>query len=409
MASISTAPSSPGIQINNIVSVSVWDTFKIHLFSLVIGLWIVFKRLVKWTLKQGTALEIRDNPPLCLVDSSLGQHNYIKLKGIKFHYVEAGSRHQPLVLLLHGFPDCWLSWRCQIPALAEHFRVIALDLKGFGDSDKPMWRRSYRLDIVLEEIKQFILALGVDRCTIIGHDLGALLGWYLVHIEPDLVDKFVAVSSPHPNIFWTDLPKSSQFNAQWIKFIQWPYLPESEALREDLKIISDCHKHLQSNGSKNIYLEAYKYAFSRKEDWTGPMNYYRNLPFFRINEECNQISVPMTLITGNKDQYVNLESVVRSTDFCEKFQVKIIENAGHFPHQENAEAFNEIILKYLKVHKINAYRSDGKANSKGLMNRMIGAVSTTVKYGNSVLDSVQKKTNGVVNSLPNRLQMVAND
>lgn len=105
------------------------------------------------------------------------QQYFFFFQGVKFHYVEAGNKNQPLILLLHGFPDCWLGWRYQLPVLSAHFRVVALDLKGFGDSDKPPRRTSYRVDVILDEIKQLLACLGVSSCTIIGHDLGALLGW----------------------------------------------------------------------------------------------------------------------------------------------------------------------------------------------------------------------------------------
>lgn len=139
----------------------------------------------------------------------------------------------------------------------------------------------------------------------------------MVHDSPDIVDRFIAVSCPHPNIFWKTLPSKSAFNNQWMSFIQLPYLPEIDALKEDLSVISDCHKHLQQSDPEN-YLEAYKYAFSRKEDWTGPINYYRNLPFKKINEKTHQTIVSSMIVTGNKDKFVTLEAVVKSTDFCEK-------------------------------------------------------------------------------------------
>ncbi|KAG5900552.1 hypothetical protein JTB14_022859 [Gonioctena quinquepunctata] len=205
-----------------IQSISVWDTIRIHFLSFVFGVWVVLKRLAKWIWypKKINSLHLRDNPPSCLLDTSLGQHKYVKLKGVKFHYVEAGSKDNPLVLLLHGFPDFWLSWRYQIPDLSQHFRVIALDLKGFGDSDKPVWRSSYKIDTILEEIKNFIHALGVSSCIIIGHDLGALIGWYLVHQAPGVVNKFIAVSCPHPNVYWENLASTSSY--QWLNFVQVP-------------------------------------------------------------------------------------------------------------------------------------------------------------------------------------------
>lgn len=80
--------------------------------------------------------------------------------------------------------------------------MVAIDLKGFGDSDKPLNRGAYKVEILIDELKQFILTLGVKTCSIIGHDLGGLLGWYMVALHGDLIYKFVAISSPHPNIYW---------------------------------------------------------------------------------------------------------------------------------------------------------------------------------------------------------------
>lgn len=334
---------------------------------------------------------------------SLYEKDQVTLKtyfqGTKLHYFEAGYRNYPLLLLLHGFPDCWLSWRYQIPVLSTHFRVVAVDLKGFGDSEKPIWRSSYRIETLLEELKLLISALGVGSCTIIAHDLGALVSWYLVHQYPELVDRFVVVSCPHPNVYWKTLPSQSVFNSHWISFSQLPYLPEADALKEDLKIIGESHKHLKQKDPREMYLEAYKYSFSRAADWTGPINYYRNLPFVRISERCEQIKVTTLLLEGEKDPCVKLEGVVRSTDYCERFVLKIIEGAGHYPHQENPDTFNREILKFLKVGATPT-KLRNVESSKGIMNRMIGGVSSTMKYGYSVIDSVQKRTNGVVTSIP---------
>lgn len=272
---------------------------------------------------------------------------------------------------------------------------MALDLKGFGDSDKPLWRRNYRLDVILQELEQFIKSLRVSSCTIIGHDLGALIGWYFIHKYPHLVDKFFTVSCPHPNIY-----RGAPFNYQWLNFVQLPYLPEIDALKEDVKIINDYHKHLSIS---DHYLEAYKYAFSRKEDWTGPINYYRNLPFNQIAEQCDLVVVPTILIIGNKDNQIMLESMVKSSDYCDKFQLKIVDGGGHFPHQQCPQMFNKILLKYLLKGKSEPDgKLDGSSSlsSKRLMQGFLGAVSNTVKYGNSVIDSVQKRTNGVVSSIP---------
>lgn len=231
------------------------------------------------------------------------------------------------------------------------------------------------------------------------HDLGALIGWYFVHLYPSMIDKFISVSCTHPNLYLEYLSNKSDFNYGWINFVQLPYLPEMDCLTEDIQLINNCFKHLQEkvlNDSKVI--EAYKYSFSRKEDWIGPINYYRNLPFMRIATNNNQIIVPTLLISGNQDPLIKLEGIIKSTDYCEKFVMKVVEGAGHFPHQEDPDVFNKYILNYL-LAKPAVTKSPERNITKGFMNRMFGAVSSTVKYGNSVLEGVQKRTNGVV-SLP---------
>lgn len=263
-----------------------------------------------------------------------------------------------------------------------------------------MWRSSYRIHIILEELKQLISALGVTQCSIIGHDLGALIGWYLIHDSPDLVYRFISVSCPHPNVYWKSITSQNVFNSNWMSFVQLPYLPETEAMNDDLKLINDCYKHLQQKGVNENYLEAYKYCFSRKEDWVGPMNYFRNLPFVRVCGQSEQVRVRTLLIQGEKDGSVSLEGVVKSTEYCEKFVLKMIEGAAHFPHQENPDTFNKEILKFLKVY--SSTKIFERSPSKGIMDRMFGAVSSTVnRYGNSVFDTVQKRAkNGVVSSIP---------
>lgn len=103
---------------------------------------------------------------------------------MKFHYVEAGDKSAPPLLLLHGFPDCWLGWEAQITLLSVSYRVYALDLKGFGDSDKPGIRLHYTLPRLLSELRALLITLADNplrrNVTILAHDLGGILGWYVI-------------------------------------------------------------------------------------------------------------------------------------------------------------------------------------------------------------------------------------
>uniref|UniRef100_A0A023F7J8 Putative soluble epoxide hydrolase n=1 Tax=Triatoma infestans TaxID=30076 RepID=A0A023F7J8_TRIIF len=377
----------------DIVKISTLDVITLKLYSLFWGSLFLIKQLLKnlWVtnLKENSS----GNPPGCLIDNTLGQHSYIKLKEVKLHYIEAGEKRHPLVIMLHGFPDCWISWHYQIPVLAKHFRVIAMDMKGFGDSDKPRSRSSYEVKKLAKEFNDLIAKLGCRRCIIIGHDIGALFGWFIVHMYPEIVEKFVAISAPHPNLYWSTLPSTGEFNSRWVQFCQLPELPEIKALDGDLVILNNVYTHLVKDSGKQEYLDAYKYAFARKEDWTGAINYFRTFPYWRLNiNESYQVST--LLITGNKDKSVLIESIIQSTDFVEKFSLKVINNASHFPHQEQPDEVNKVLLNFL-IGNSNPVADRDKPSNNGLVNRMFGAVSNTVKYGNSVLDVVQKRTNGL--------------
>ncbi|XP_059622718.1 epoxide hydrolase 4-like [Phlebotomus argentipes] len=389
-----------------------WDILLCCTGGAFLGVWVMVKWLIHylWTVVNPRAVPPRshsapEKPPSYLVDSNFGRHSYVKLSRTKFHYVEAGNATDPVIFLLHGFPDCWIGWREQIKELSRFFRVIALDLKGFNDSDKPLWRSEYRIEKVCRELVDFIHSFNVNSVTLMGHDLGGMLGWILAHTNPRVVNRLICVSAPHPNLIWRNLVSSKvPINSAWLKFIQLPCLPEIEHVRPDSGFLERNFTHVDNTRSKSKYnnlqplngsanekghiLDAYKYIFSRNEDWNGPLNYYRNLPFYRIREG-SLVSCPCLIVTGNSDPLFRLESVIKSTDFCENFVVKIIEGAAHWPHQETPLEFNRIVLKFLVGSRASqTLEKPEKVNNKGLVGFMLGAVSNSV---NKIHNSVQMR------------------
>lgn len=141
------------------------------------------------------------------------------LQTTKLHYVESGAENDRVILLLHGFPDCFFGWRYQIPVLSNFHRVIALDLKGFSDSDKPAMRHNYRPNTICSEIKDFLDALDIKTVTIIGHDLGGLIGWIFALKLPDYVSKLIVISAPHPNFYWQP-SKTALVTRNWFTMVQ---------------------------------------------------------------------------------------------------------------------------------------------------------------------------------------------
>ena len=123
----------------------------------------------------------------------------IKTNGVKLHVVQSGPVDGPLVILLHGFPEFWYGWRKQIPALANAgFRVWAPDQRGYNTSEKPPNVRDYRLDKLADDVAGLIGISGRRRVTVVGHDWGGAVAWWLAANYPELVERLVILNVPHP-------------------------------------------------------------------------------------------------------------------------------------------------------------------------------------------------------------------
>src|SRR3954468_12951859 len=147
--------------------------------------------------------------------------------GISLHCAEAGRG--PLVLLLHGFPEHWASWRYQVPALAAAgFRVVAPDLRGYGESDKPRGLDAYRVDVLAEDVARLVTALGAERAAVVGHDWGGALAWYAGMWHPEEVSRIAVLNCPHPSRMAQALRTARQRLRSWYMFFfQLPFLPEA--------------------------------------------------------------------------------------------------------------------------------------------------------------------------------------
>jgi pimeloyl-ACP methyl ester carboxylesterase len=155
----------------------------------------------------------------------------LRVNGLDFNLAEAGDG--PPVLLLHGFPDSWRLWRHQISALADAgHRVIAPDLRGFGDSAKPQTVEAYRMRALVTDVVGVLDALGVERADVAGHDWGASLAWVLAMFVPDRVSRLAAVSVGHPRAYAA--AGLEQWRASWyMLWFQFPGVAERELRADD--------------------------------------------------------------------------------------------------------------------------------------------------------------------------------
>src|SRR3954453_1035088 len=123
------------------------------------------------------------------------KHGFADSNGVKIHYATMGSG--PLVVMIHGFPDFWYTWRAQMEGLADKFQVVAIDQRGYNLSDKPEGRENYDMRLLVGDVIAVIRHFGKEKAIIVGHDWGGAVSWSLAMAAPQYVDKLIILNLPH--------------------------------------------------------------------------------------------------------------------------------------------------------------------------------------------------------------------
>ena len=278
-------------------------------------------------------------------------HRYADLSGLRLHYVEAGNG--PPVLLLHGFPDFWYSWRYQIPALAgAGFRVIAPDLRGYNLSDKPSGVASYRTEAVVEDLAGLIRTCGAERVAVIGHDWGGGVAWLFAMRHPELVRRLAILNAPHPAVFRRALRHPRQLLRSWYMFFfQIPWLPEAllragnyASLRRTLRT-----DPLRPGAFTREDLDRYVEAASQPGALTAGINYYRALFRYGLRQtrELKRIEAPALVIWGEQDRYLGKELARPDSRWVPNVRVERFPDASHWVHMDRPERVNALLLDFL--------------------------------------------------------------
>jgi len=275
------------------------------------------------------------------------------VNGVKLHWVEAGAG--PLVVLLHGFPEHWYSWRHQIPALAAAgFHVLAPDMRGYNLSDKPRGVRHYRLEVLARDVAELVRCAGAERAHVVGHDWGGLVAWRVAMSHPTVVERLVVLNAPHPGVMLRGLFRNGQMKrSRYIFFFQVPRLAERRFAAQDFAILrrylrrDPVHPGAFSEQDVQRYVE----ALSRPGALTAALNYYRAafraaplLPFRRHP----RIEVPVLLIWGERDRYLGLHLIDGTERWVRDLRVERIAEASHWVQADAPERVNELLVGHLR-------------------------------------------------------------
>ncbi len=275
-------------------------------------------------------------------------HKFLISNGIKLHYVTQGEG--PLVLLLHGFPEFWYSWRHQIPVLAANFKVVALDLRGYNESDKPPDASSYALEELILDIEGVISGLGYARCYLVGHDWGGFLAWAVAYTYPQRIQKLAVLNAPHPALFRQGLLAPQQFFRSWyIGLFQLPWLPEALLEWNDYQAIATILRTQAVNQAAftPADIEAYKNAVGRRGSLTAMLNYYRNLGAGLGERDWSMLNLPTLMLWGEGDKVLSPSLILGTEDHVRDFQIHTIRHCGHWTQQEQPQLVNQYLQEFM--------------------------------------------------------------
>ena len=249
------------------------------------------------------------------------------------------------VLMLHGFPDSGELWRGQVPALVEAgFRVIAPDLRGFGESERPGEVADYRIGRSVADMVAVLDALEVERAAVVAHDWGAGVGWALAGLVPDRVERLVAMSVGHPNA-GRERTMESREKAWYALLFQFEGVAEELLARDDWALFREWTREYAD-------VDRAVAAFSRPGALTAALNWYRASMHprgeLKPRDPFPDVGVPVLGLWSTGDAYLTERQMVRSEAWVSgEWRYERVSGASHWMQLDQPERVNELLLGFL--------------------------------------------------------------
>ncbi|NXW55260.1 HYES hydrolase, partial [Eurystomus gularis] len=320
-------------------------------------------------------------PTAC--DPSNVAHGYVPIRpGVQLHFVEMGQG--PVICLCHGFPESWFSWRYQIPALADAgFRVIALEMKGYGESTAPPDIKEYSQEQICKDLAVFLDKLGIPQAVLVGHDWGGAVVWNMALFYPERVRAVASLNTPYrpadPAVDIVEKMKAyPTFDYQF--YFQEPGVAEAElekdigrtlkvlirsTRREDrLPFTLDFHKVQERGGllagfpenppaSQILHGPELQYYIQRfkKSGFRGPLNWYRNMRpnwHWALSAKDRKIMMPALMVTAGKDVVLHPSMSRGMEEWVPQLRREHIEECGHWTQMERPAELNRILVEWLE-------------------------------------------------------------
>jgi pimeloyl-ACP methyl ester carboxylesterase len=268
------------------------------------------------------------------------EQGYATNNGVKIHYASLGKG--PLVVMIHGFPDYWFTWREQMAALAADFQVVAIDLRGYNLSDKPRGVEKYDMSLLVGDVVAVIRYLGREKAIVVGHDWGGAVSWTFAMKLPEMTEKLIILNLPHFRGLLRELAHNpaQQKNSAYARRFQ------EEGAHEKLTA-----EKLASWVKDPVAREKYVEAF-RRSDFEAMLNYYkRNYPREPYKEDTSpvaKVKCPVLMIHGLDDEALLPGALNGTWDWLEKdLTLVTVPGAGHFVQQDAADLVTRTMKAWL--------------------------------------------------------------
>jgi pimeloyl-ACP methyl ester carboxylesterase len=317
------------------------------------------------------------------MNSPIRSGQYANLpNGMRLHYASAGSPGRPLVLFVHGFPEAWFAWEAQLEAFGTRFYAVALDLRGFNLSDKPVDVNAYRSRKIIADLELMIAHLGYGESQIVAHDWGGAVAWQLAILAPQRVRRLVIVNAPHPYVFARELRENAA-QRQASAYMNRLRKPGAELLlaENDFQRLDELFTVGAANGTgggagagsdatrgaRHWYDDALRQRYHAmwsiagehgSHGLTGSLNYYRASGLHPPTDDDPTISVeadpqrwivhvPVRVIWGMQDTALLPSLLEGLTEFCADLRITHIDGGSHWVIHEQPARVNALIAQAL--------------------------------------------------------------
>ena len=280
------------------------------------------------------------------------RHVRVATNGLQLHVAIGGDG--PAVLLLHGFPEHWWSWRRQIPALARAgFAAWALDLRGYNLSDRPAGRDAYRVRVLVDDVAGVVQATGQSRCDLVGHDWGGVIAWAFAATHPDLLRRLVVLNAPHPSPFAREVRRPPQMlRSAYVPLFAIPALSEAVLSAGDFALVRAMFRGtaVRPDAYSAADIDAFVNALREPGALTAALNYYRaNLrPFSLRRAAPRSIEAETLVLWGERDPALDRRLLDGLEEVVPRVRVQRFPQASLGVLADEHERVNDALVQFLR-------------------------------------------------------------